>query len=299
MRLTTTELREREGAARELYGSPCRLCARFCEVDRRAGGIGACFIDDAVHLAGWGIHFGEEPELTGPRGCGLVLFGACNLACQGCETASFSRERKGVRRSSEAELAGVVLELARRGAETVQFVTPTHQMPAIVSALRRARDRGFDRPVVWNCGGYESVEALRLLDGVVDIYLPDLKHGDDAGGRLTGVSDYATVAADCLAEMHRQVGDLVLDERGIATKGVLVRHLVLPDGAAGTEAAMRTIAGISRQMRVNVMYQYQPVHQLAGHVRLGRRTTPREVEEALAIARAAGLERAYSPGFVA
>lgn len=293
MRLSPTELRAREAAAEAQYRS-CRLCARDCGIDRTDGRRSPCLVGDEVALGGWGLHFGEEPELTGEQGCGLVLLAGCNLACEGCETASFSREQKGVRRATAAELAGIVLELARRGAAAIQFVTPTHQLPVIVSALRRASERGFSLPVVWNCGGYESLEALALLDGIVDVYLPDLKHGDDREGRITGVPDYFSRTAECLREMHRQVGDLVLDARGIATRGVLVRHLVLPDDAAASAPAFRFLASISPDLRVNVMPQFQPVYRLAGHPRLGRRVQPAEIERALGAAREAGLRNVYS-----
>lgn len=293
MRLSVTELREREALAMAMYRD-CRLCGRRCGIDRTAHERPPCLVDDRAHLGGYGVHFGEEPELTGPNGCGLVLMAGCNLACAGCETASFSRELRGVRTLDAAQLAGVILELERRGASHVQFVSPTHQLPVIVSALRRAAANGFTRPVVWNCGGYESLEALRLLDGIVDVYLPDLKHGDDAEGRWTGVGDYFTVAAACLAEMHRQVGEVVLDEAGLATRGLIVRHLVLPDDASRTAAAMRSIARISKRIRVNVMAQYQPVHQLRGHPRLGRRILAAELEQALAAAREAGLENVWT-----
>lgn len=295
MRLTLTELRERERRALEQYRH-CRLCARNCEVDRTSGERGPCVIDDGAHVAAWGIHWGEEPELTGRGGCGMVLLGGCNLACRGCETASFSRALKGVRRLSAAELAGIVLELERRGAATIQFVTPTHQLPVIVSALRRATERGFARPVVWNCGGYESLEALSLVDGIVDVYLADLKHGDDRSGRLTGVPDYFSVASACLREMHRQVGDLAVGADGVATRGLLVRHLVLPEGAAGSEEALRFLASLSPEVRVNVMGQFQPVHQLRGHPKLGRRVQSAEVEAALRQAREAGLRRVSASG---
>lgn len=294
MRLTADELRLKEEEARTLYDGPCRLCARYCEVRRTEGELGLCKLDDRAHVAGWGIHFGEEPELTGPGGCGLVLLGGCNLACKGCETASFSRELKGVRPTRAAELAGIVLELARRGASSIQFVTPTHQMPVILSALRRARARGFALPVVWNCGGYESLEALRLLEGVVDIYLPDLKHGDDREGRLTGVTDYWSVAQACVREMYRQVGDFVLDEAGLATRGLLVRHLVLPDDAGRSDEVLRFLRSLSADMRINVMGQFQPVYALRTDARLGRRVTEAEVERVLAKARALGLERAFA-----
>lgn len=294
MRLTVEELKQREEQARALYDGPCRLCARYCQVNRTQGGVGACRLDDAVHLAGWGLHHGEEPELTGPQGCGLVLLGGCNLACRGCETASFSRNLTGVRRSSPAELAGVFLELERRGASTLQLVTPTHQMPAIVSALRRAASKGFALPVVWNCGGYESPEALSVLDGIVDIYLPDLKHGDDAQGRLTGVVDYWSVAKASVTQMFHQVGNVRRGADGIATRGLIVRHLVLPDGAGRSAEVMRFLASLSPRLRVNVMAQFQPVHELEGHVRLGRRLRPGEVERVLDLAKEAGLTEAFS-----
>jgi len=294
MRLEAAELRRREEAARA-HLSRCRLCARYCETNRSAG-EGLCRLDDAAHVAGWGLHFGEEPELTGRGGSGLVLLGGCNLACRGCESASFSLEMEGVRRIGAAELAGIVLELARRGAETVQFVTPTPQLPVIVSALRRAAERGFDRPVVWNCGGYESPEALELLDGVVDVYLPDLKHGTDETGRLTGAQDYATVAMECIAKMHAQAGDPVLSATGVAIRGVMVRHLVLPDDAAASERALRFLAGISQDLYVSLLSQYEPVHRLAGDARLGRRATPDEMTRAAALGRAAGLRRVRVDG---
>jgi putative pyruvate formate lyase activating enzyme len=292
MRLAGEVLREREAALRGLE-RPCRLCARGCGIDRTERRP-PCGVDDRAHLGGWGIHHGEEPELTGPRGCGLVLMAGCNLACAGCETASFSRELRGVRAMGAAELAGVVLELERRGASHVQFVTPTHQAPVIVSALRRAAAHGFRTSIVWNCGGYEAPEALDLLDGVVDVYLPDLKHGDDAEARLTGVSDYFSRTVECISQMHRQAGLLELDATGLARRGVIVRHLVLPDDAARTREAMRAIASISRQIRVNVMAQYQPVHQLSGHVRLGRRVRRDEVVRAVEIAREEGLTNVWT-----
>ena len=294
MRLTLDELARRQARALAHYAA-CHLCARHCGVPR-AGGRAPCLVDDQVQLGGWGLHFGEEPELTGQGGSGLVLFAGCNLACQGCETHGFSRELQGVRKASVAELAGILLELERRGAQTVQLVTPTHQLPVIVSAIARAARHGFARPLVWNCGGYESLEALAILDGIVDVYLPDLKHGDDLEGRLTGVADYFTKTKECLREMFRQVGPLKVDADGVARRGLLVRHLVLPDGAARTKEALAFVASLSPEVPVNVMAQYQPVYQLAGHPRLGRRVTPPEVEEAIRLAREAGLTRVMADG---
>ncbi|MBS2023530.1 MAG: radical SAM protein, partial [Deltaproteobacteria bacterium] len=193
MRLTAPELAERALAARAQYAD-CVLCGHRCEVDRTHGPAGFCQEGDGVFVAGAGVHFGEEQALVGPgwngrarppgvrAGSGLVLMGGCNLACRSCETAEFSLERKGVVAASPEQLAGVFLELQEKGARNLNLVTPTHVLPALLEALARAASRGFALPVVWNCGGYETREAVELLDGVVDVYLPDAKVGDDAQG---------------------------------------------------------------------------------------------------------------------
>lgn len=274
MKLSPAELSERAEKAREQYAR-CELCAHFCRVDRTRGPAGVCREDDGLWLAGAGVHHGEEPRLV-PSG--LVLIGGCNLACEYCETFDFSLERKGLRRTSPAELASLMLELERKGARNINFVTPTHVLPALLDGLAVAAEHGLLLPIVWNCGGYESVEALRLLEHVVDIYLPDAKYGDDAAAfELSGCKGYTAALRASLTEMVRQVGPA----------NVIVRHLVLPEGAAGN--VMPLVAAVSRDVSVNVMSQYRPVHHASRFPVIARGVQPAEVARAVEQARAAGL----------
>jgi putative pyruvate formate lyase activating enzyme len=253
-----------------------------------------------VFLAGAGVHFGEEPPLVGRRGSGLVLIAGCNLACSSCETAEFSLLRRGVTECSEAQLAALFLDLQRRGAANLNLVTPTHVMPALLGGLGRAAEHGFDLPVVWNCGGYESVEALALLDGVVDVYLPDAKYGDDeAALRLSGCARYTAALAESLREMHRQVGALCIGPDGLARQGVLVRHLVLPEGVAAPGEAMRIVAGVSPEIWVNVLSQYRPVHEAQRFPVVARTVRPDEVRAAVHAAFSAGLRKVLVDGWPA
>lgn len=300
MRLAPRELRQRAEAARAQYRR-CLLCGHRCAVDRTSGPAGVCREGDGLFLGGAGVHFGEEPPLVGPlpragaprparSGSGLVLVGGCNLACSSCETADLSLERRGLVAVDEGGLAALLLDLQAKGAANINFVTPTHVAPALLAGLARAADRGFALPVVWNCGGYETREALELLEGVVDIYLPDAKFGTAAQGRLlSGCADYPAALRESLAEMHRQVGPLALGEDGLAVRGVLVRHLVLPGGAAAPEELMRLVAGVSRELWMNVMSQYRPLHEARRFPVIARRPRPEEVQGALDAARAAGL----------
>lgn len=289
MRLTPRELRERAREASEQYRR-CLLCAHRCGVDRTRGPAGRCQEGTSVSVAGAGLHLGEERPLVGARGSGLVLIAGCNLACAACETAEFSLLRRGTTALSEDQLAAVFLNLAKRGAANLNLVTPTHVAPALLGALARAAEHGFALPVVWNCGGYESLEALRLLDGVVDVYLPDAKYGDDrAALELSGCAGYTAALHDSLREMHRQVGVLRMGPDGIATRGVLVRHLVLPERAAAPEAVMRIVAGVSREIWVNVLSQYRPVHEAQRFPVLARTVRAEEVRFAVDAARRAGL----------
>jgi putative pyruvate formate lyase activating enzyme len=250
-----------------------------------------------VFLAGAGLHFGEEPPLVGTRGSGVVLIAGCNLACAGCETAEFSLLRRGTTRFDEDQLAGLFVDLPRRGAANLNLVTPTHVLPALLGGLARAAEHGFALPVVWNCGGYESLEALRLLEGVVDVYLPDAKYGDDAAAqKLSGCAGYTAALAESLREMHRQVGALRAGSDGLASCGVLVRHLVLPDGAAASEEVMRLVAAISPESWVNVLSQYHPVHEAQRFPIIARIVRPAEVREAVDAALAAGLRNVLVDG---
>jgi putative pyruvate formate lyase activating enzyme len=295
VRLGARELRARAAEARAHYAR-CDLCAHHCAVDRTHGPAGVCQEDDGLWLAGAGLHFGEEPPLVGAGGSGLVLIGGCNLACQSCETFEISLERRGLVRTSEAQLAALLLDLQRKGAANANFVTPTHVMPALLGALALAAEHGFTLPVVWNCGGYESLEALRLLDGVVDIYLPDAKYGDDAAGfELSGCRGYTAALAEGLREMHRQCGPLAPAD-GLTQRGVLVRHLVLPGGAAAPRKLMPLLAGVSCELTLNVMSQYRPVYHAARFPIISRGVLPDEVREAVRAARAAGLRQVWVDG---
>ena len=277
MKLSAAQLRERAAEARTHYAR-CDLCAHDCRVDRTQGPAGVCREDDGLWLAGAGVHFGEEPALV-PSG--LVLIGGCNLACAYCETFDLSLERRGLVRSSPEELAALLLDLAKRGARNANFVTPTHVVPALLSGLAVARGHGFALPVVWNCGGYESVAALRLLEGIVDIYLPDAKYGDAAAGlELSGCKGYTAALRESLSEMVRQVGP----------QGVIVRHLVLPGSVAAPEKVMPLIAAVSKEITVNVLSQYRPLYRASRFPVIARGASASEVRAAVALALAAGLE---------
>lgn len=295
MKLDAEELRERAEAARALL-SPCTLCPRDCLVRRAAGEAGPCRIGAVARVASYGPHFGEEPPLVGTSGSGTIFFSGCNLRCLFCQNRDISREAVGVPVNADG-LAAMALDLESRGCHNLNLVSPTHVMPQILAGLAEAARLGFGLPVVWNCGGYESLAALRLLEGVVDIYMPDLKYAEEIEGRrLSGVREYPSRARAALLEMRRQVGDLVLDERGIAVRGLLVRHLVLPGGCAGTEAAMEFLAErISRDTWVHVMDQYRPVGSGLSPLGLDRRCTAEELAEAASAARRAGLGRGIFP----
>lgn len=270
----------------------CDLCAHECGVNRLAGAKGFCRADDAIEISSYGPHFSEEDVLVGSRGSGTIFLTGCNLKCVFCQNYDISHLRDGYEVSLE-RFAEIMIDLQDRGCHNINLVTPTHFLPQILSALDLACAAGLSVPLVWNCGGYESAAALRLLDGVVDIYMPDVKFGDSSvAARLTGARGYWEAAQRALLEMHRQVGDLRVDSSGIAYRGLLVRHLVLPRNLAGTEAVLRFIAEeISPNTYVNIMDQYHPAYEARFHPPLDRRITRQEYSEALRIAREVGLTR--------
>ncbi len=270
----------------------CTLCPRHCHVDRTAGETGFCKTSDKAFVSSWGPHFGEERPLVGREGSGTIFFGNCNLGCLFCQNYSISHGEEGTEISDE-KLAGIMLGLQRTGCHNINLVTPTHQVPAILRALKIAADSGLSLPLIYNCGGYESQDALKILNGIIDIYMPDFKYADsEYAARFSGAEDYPDVVKRALTEMHRQVGDLVMDEWGIARRGLLIRHLVLPDNIAGTSEVVRFIAEeLSKDTYVNIMDQYHPCFKAFEHPPLDRRITGREYADAVQMALNAGLKR--------
>ncbi len=270
----------------------CTLCPRHCHVDRTAGETGFCKTGDEAFVSSWGPHFGEERPLVGRQGSGTIFFGNCNLGCLFCQNYSISHGGEGAKISHE-KLAAVMLDLQRSGCHNINFVTPTHQVAAILRSLKIAMEKGLSIPLVYNCGGYESLETLGILNGIIDIYMPDFKYSSsEYAARFSEADDYPDVVKHALKEMHRQVGDLVMDERGIAQRGLLIRHLVLPDGVAGTSEVVRFIAEeLSKDTYVNIMDQYHPCFKAFENPPLDRRITGREYADAVQMAMNAGLSR--------
>jgi putative pyruvate formate lyase activating enzyme len=264
----------------------------MCKVDRLAGEKGYCRTPRQAVVASYGPHFGEERPLVGRRGSGTIFVSNCNLYCIFCQNYDISHGGQGERVSAQ-ELAGIMVHLQQQGCHNINFVTPSHMIAQILEALPAAVEMGLHVPLVYNCGGYERTSALKLLDGVVDIYMPDFKFWDSlVAQELCDAPDYPERARSALREMHRQVGDLKLDAAGVGERGLLVRHLVMPEGLAGTASLMRFLAEeISRNTYVNVMDQYHPCGQAFGKPNLGRCITHQEFEEALDAAKQAGLWR--------
>ncbi len=236
------------------------------------------------------LHFGEEPMLVGRGGSGTIFFTACNLACVFCQNYDISQLDRG-KEISRSRLAAIMLDLQAQGAVNINLVTPTHQAAQIFTALGEARESGLGLPIVYNCGGYENSNFLKELEGLVQIYMPDFKYGSDrAGFEYSGVKCYSSFCKQALKEMHRQVGDLELDSRGIARRGLLVRHLVLPNRSADSKRVIDFIAELSLNTAVNIMNQYHPVWHAGSYRSLNRRTYRHEVEEVVEYAREKGLK---------
>ncbi|NLH98266.1 MAG: radical SAM protein [Chthonomonadales bacterium] len=267
----------------------CRLCPRACGANRVSGQPGWCRLGAEALVASAGPHFGEEPPLVGSGGSGTIFFASCNLDCVYCQNDDISHTLDGDP-ADAAQVSALMLRLERMGCENVNFVTPTHVAHVVAGAIALARAQGFALPTVYNCGGYESVETLRLLDGLVDIYMPDFKYADaERGLRYSGVPDYPRVAQAALAEMYRQVGPLRVNRRGVAERGVLVRHLVLPGDIAGSEQVLRTVAETAPGAAVNVMAQYRPCSRARLFPELLDRPDPHEVMRLRRVAESLGL----------
>lgn len=270
----------------------CNVCPWNCGVDRLSGAMGICRTGERARLSSFGAHYGEEDPLRGQRGSGTIFFARCNLRCQFCQNHTISQADSGDLVSPQ-ELAAVMLALQADGCHNINLVSPSHVVPQILAALLIAANLGLRLPLVFNTGGYDSLEMLNLLDGVVDIYMPDMKYSSAQAARFySKIPRYPQVNQACVKEMYRQVGDLKMDENGIAWRGLLIRHLVLPHGLAGTDEIVKFIAAeISPDTYLNLMDQYRPAFKTSEYPRINRPVSRVEFKQACESATAAGLYR--------
>jgi putative pyruvate formate lyase activating enzyme len=285
--IETGEMDERIKALYKILES-CKLCPRKCGVNRLKGEKGICRAGKNISVSSFFPHFGEEDVLVGKNGSGTIFLSNCNLRCVYCQNYEISHLGFG-KEYSEKEVAEMMLELQSIGCHNINLVTPTHYSPQLVKAIKIAGESGLELPIVWNCSGYENVEIIKLLDGIVDIYMPDIKYGSNEGGKkysFPPVTDYWDRCREAVKEMHRQVGDLKIDENGLAFKGLLIRHLVLPNGISESEKVLKFIAEeISPNSFVNIMPQYRPEGEVLlnpeKYPELSRRISREEFEKAV------------------
>jgi len=273
--------------------NPCMLCPRACGVQRLSNELGYCKAPYELYISSAFAHFGEESPLVGIHGSGTIFLTHCNLKCSFCQNYDISIYGDGVRQSY-TQLADLMVELQKRGCHNINFVTPTHYVPQIIKALPRAIEMGLTVPLVYNCGGYESLEVIRLLDGIIDIYMPDIKFlSSHLSKKYCKAENYPDIVKEVVKEMQCQVGDLTMDEEGIAIRGLLIRHLVMPACGEDTKKVLRFVREeISDNAYVNIMAQYHPCHKAYEHEEIARRITNEEYYEALSYAEKIGLIRA-------
>ena len=284
-------MRERTKQALSLLKS-CSLCPRNCGVNRLKDEPGYCKTGRKARVASFNAHFGEEAPLVGRRGSGTIFFSGCNLLCTFCQNYEISHYNQGIITESET-LARMMTDLAEKGCHNINFVTPSHVIPQLLEAVETAAARGLNIPLVYNTGGYDKPGTLKLLEGIFDIYMPDFKFLDSApAARYCQAPDYPVVVQEAVREMYRQVGDLVINEQGIAERGLLVRHLVMPGNAANTKAVVEFLIGtISGNTYINIMKQYWPCYKAKTDDAINSRITPEEYRQALDRARKAGARR--------
>lgn len=272
----------------------CQLCPRECKVNRLEDVLGYCRTGRWAIVSSYGQHFGEEPELVGTNGSGTIFFAHCNLSCQYCQNYDISQLGYG-QITKANELAKMMLSLQKMGCHNINLVSPTHIVAQFIEALAIAKDHGLCLPIVYNTGGYDSVTTLKFLEGVIDIYMPDTKYSDgDLAQKYSKAPDYFEINKKAIKAMHRQVGDLVIDDRGIAIRGLLVRHLVLPNRIAGSFRVLEFIAEeISKDTYINIMAQYRPCYEANKYMELTRRITHFEYQEVIDYARKLGLHRGF------
>jgi len=294
LNLTQIELERRATAAYELY-SECTVCPHACKVDRTGEGRGVCGQSDQLTVGASVQHFGEEPPFTGTRGVGNLFVTSCNLACDYCQNFQISQEGQGME-YSYAQVAEQMLRLQSEGVHFIGWVSPSHVVPGLLKSLALARGKGLHLPIIYNTNGYDALPTLKLLDGIIDIYLPDLKYAhNDVAREYSHIKHYVDHSRSAIEEMYRQVGPLTLTDQGQAERGLLVRHLVLPNETAGTWETLCFIAlELSTKVPVSLMSQYQPVHKAAKDSRISRRIFPEEYETALKMAQDLGVETVFT-----
>jgi len=268
----------------------CRLCPHNCGVDRTIGQKGLCRSTEQLKISSYNVHFGEEPPLSGIYGSGTIFFTNCTLSCVYCQNYPISQLGHG-NITSVSDLSKIMLALQKQKCHNINLVTPTHFVPQIVKAVAQARESGLNIPLVYNTSGYESIEALRLLNGIIDIYLPDAKYTNaEISKKYSHAENYPSVIKNALKEMYRQVGNLKLNQSGIAVSGMLVRHLVLPNQLSGTEVILKWIAdNISKETYISLMAQYFPAFQASEYSELSRRINRKEYKRARDILDECGL----------
>lgn len=294
--LKLLESNELDKKIKELYSilECCELCPRKCHVNRLKGERGFCKSGKELMISSFGPHFGEEPELVGTHGSGTIFLTNCNLLCVYCQNYEISHLGEG-REVSLEEAAEMMLALQKIGCHNINLVTPTHFAPQLVKAIKIAAEKGLKLPIVWNCSGYENVNVIKILDGIVDIYMPDIKYSNSESARkYSRAKDYFERCKEAVKEMHRQVGDLKIDERGIAYRGLIIRHLVLPNDLAGSEKVLEFVASLSKDSYVNIMDQYTPCWKAFEFKELSRPITASEYLKVIKIAKKLGLHRGFN-----
>lgn len=276
----------------------CTLCPSQCRVNRLAEERGFCRTGARAVVSSYGPHFGEERPIRGFAGSGTIFFGYCNLRCDYCQNFECSQLGEGEEADGEL-IASYMIDLQKRGCHNINLVSPSHVVPQILEALWTACEKGLRIPLVYNTGGYDSIETLLLLEGIIDIYMPDMKYArNDTGLKYSKVREYASINRAAIKEMRRQTGDLINDENGVAEKGVLIRHLVLPNAVAETEDIIRFISSeLGNDVYVNIMFQYRPWYNAHNYQELGRSVTEDEMREVCSLIKKYGLRRIDEKSF--
>ena len=276
--------------------SKCECCPRRCGVNRLKGKTGFCRVASAIKISHAGLHFGEEPPISGTKGSGTIFFSGCNLRCVFCQNYQISQEftHGRTRTLTTDELASEILRLQEQGAHNINFVSPSHMIFQMADAIELAKEKGLAMPVVYNSNGYDSVEALRQISGLVDIYLPDIKYMDNKlGKKFSAVEDYADIVPNVLREMLDQAGNLQMNDDGIAVRGLLVRHLILPGHMENSRRCLAFLAGLSPDIHISIMSQYSPQYKAYAYPEINRTLADDEYDELISYALELGLENAF------